>query len=203
LPKNKKKNVKLPEVTLFEYKFDLLKMEYEKCVETYQDIYHSIWKIFSYYSAITAAFLISSREFFPSFELPLLVLIGSFPLCFWWVGIYSPMNRYGEGKINRLIEIEKELRLLITELDSRVACHFEDFRRLKPNKSIWYMIKCKSGIKKWPPKTWFNIFNPSKYMRVKFAADLMGSLLSIILIVLLILFVIGWINKDLSLFIDP
>jgi hypothetical protein len=82
-------------------------MEYEQCVSCYQDIYGSIWRIFSYLSAVTAALLVFGTQYLtPSAA----VAASTVPLLIWFLCIYLPMDRYGGLRSDRLAELEGEIR---------------------------------------------------------------------------------------------
>lgn len=177
-------------------KIELLKMEYETCVETYQDIYNSIWKIFSYFSAVTAALLLLGDV---GFTINARIALAAIPLFFWWLGIYTPMNKYGDQKVDDLMNIEKELNCLVQFVGGKKLCHFNNYCSLKPKEgSIPVMLK-KARIT-YKPWTWHKIFVPSKWMRVRFAADFLGYLLLGILLYYFIRFFICLISRNCEYF---
>jgi len=183
---------------IYNLKIDLLKMEYEKCVELFKDIYRSIWTIFSYSYAITAALLMFGNRI-PNFTINLIITLAVFPLFFWWLGVFTPMNEYGEKRIDRLIEIEKELNQLAKFSGTQNLCCFKSFKSRKPRVSICKMWKtaAEDMNKKWK---WAVIFRPSRWMRVKFAADFIGLILSTILFIYFIVFIFCIINWNFEFF---
>lgn len=88
------------------HRVELYKMEYEQCVGSYHDIYQEIWKIFSYLAGIGAGFLVFGRE-----NLGWGLAIGGsmLPLVYWYLGVYLPLDRYGNMRSIRLAEIEEKL----------------------------------------------------------------------------------------------
>ena len=85
---------------------ELYKLEYEKGAERYDNIYRSIWTIFSYLTAVTAGILALGYE---KFERHVLVCIAESPLIFWFWTTYLPLDRYGNEVLNRLAQIERLL----------------------------------------------------------------------------------------------
>lgn len=87
-------------------KIELYKLEYEQCVMLYRNIYEEIWKIFSYLTAIGAGLLVLGHEYLSP---GVTVSAASIPIIYWYLGIYIPMDRYGNMRLNRLADIEKIL----------------------------------------------------------------------------------------------
>lgn len=89
-------------------KFELCKMEYEKCTLRYEDIYKAIWTQFNYYAVIAGAILTFGKD-----TLGLLPsgLLASLTLIFWYWATFAPMNRYGDDVAARLTEIEHYFRV--------------------------------------------------------------------------------------------
>lgn len=81
----------------------LYKIEYEKAAERYDNIYRSIWTIFSYLTAVTAGLLAFGSE---RIEPHALICMAGIPLLFWFWTTYLPLDRYGNATLNRLSEIE-------------------------------------------------------------------------------------------------
>jgi hypothetical protein len=81
----------------------LYTLEYQKAAERYDNIYRSIWTIFSYLTAVAAGFLAFGAD---RIEHHALICIASIPLLFWFWTTYLPLDRYGNEVINRLGEIE-------------------------------------------------------------------------------------------------
>ena len=84
----------------------LYTLEYHKAAERYDNIYRSMWTIFSYLTAVAAGFLAFGAD---RIEHHALICIASIPLFFWLVTTYLPLDRYGNRVLNRLGEIEGTL----------------------------------------------------------------------------------------------
>jgi hypothetical protein len=82
---------------------ELYKLEYEKAAERYDNIYRSIWTIFSYLTAVAAGFLAFGKD---KIEPHALICMAASPLLFWFWTTYMPLDRYGNEVIKRLGEIE-------------------------------------------------------------------------------------------------
>ncbi|MGA2985024.1 MAG: hypothetical protein ABSG32_14520 [Terriglobia bacterium] len=91
---------------LNEAALQLYKVEYEKAAERYDNIYRSIWTIFSYMTAVTAGLLAFGSE---RIEPHALICMAAIPLLFWFWTTYLPLDRYGNATLNRLCEIEELL----------------------------------------------------------------------------------------------
>jgi len=86
-----------------DHRFDLLKMEYDKAAERYENIYRAVWQNFSYLSIVSAAILT-----FGSNQLPMwiTVSVAGFPLLFWFWFQFIPLDAYGRDLRLRLRDIE-------------------------------------------------------------------------------------------------
>lgn len=134
----------------------LYQMEYEQCVSTYQDLYNSIWRIFSYMSAVTAALVVFAREFLtPSGT----VIVSTWPILLWCFCIYIPMDRYGALRSKRLAEIEKEL-------NAKYGVRLEHFGNIEKARE---------------PVGW-RVWEALKRWRVRYGVYLLASVLGVILI---------------------
>lgn len=101
--------------------------EYEQCMESYRHTYETIWQASALFSAISAA-IVAFGDRIGSFS----DLIAPLPVIFWYVGIFRPMNRYGEARNDRLVEIEESLSRAIPGLDMR---HYRRFSTLRKSES--------------------------------------------------------------------
>ncbi len=81
----------------------LYTLEYEKAADRYDNIYRSMWTIFSYLTAVAAGLLAFGSD---KIEPHALVSIAAIPLLFWFWTTYLPLDRYGNGAAKRLREIE-------------------------------------------------------------------------------------------------
>jgi hypothetical protein len=95
-------------------------LEYQKAAERYENIYRSIWTIFSYLTAVTAGFLAFGSD---RIEPHALVAIAAIPLLFWFWTTYLPLDRYGNGTAKRLRDLE---RLLNDRFKTKLN-HFSGF----------------------------------------------------------------------------
>ena len=115
---------------------ELYKLEYEKAAERYDNVYRSIWTIFSYLTAVAAGFLAFGAD---RIEPHALICIAAVPLLFWFWTKYLPLDRYGNKVINRLAEIES-----ILSRDFRADLnHFKQnaCKELSIFKGIWQALK--------------------------------------------------------------
>src|SRR5438094_9258380 len=83
--------------------FEALKLAYQTAASRYDNIYRSVWTIFSYMTVVAAAILSFGGQRF--YGEPL-TLLASLPLIFWFWSTYFPLNRYGEQALDNLVEIE-------------------------------------------------------------------------------------------------
>jgi len=82
----------------------LYTLEYQKAAERYDNIYRSMWTIFSYLTAVAAGILAFGAD--KGIEWHGLICIAAIPLLFWFWTTYLPLDRYGNGTANRLRELE-------------------------------------------------------------------------------------------------
>lgn len=115
-------------------KLELLKLEYEKAADRYQEIYRSIWTIFSYLSAITAGVLAYG---FDKFDTSALIAVAPIPLLFWFTTTYLPLDRYGNKVLDRLTTMET----LAETLFQFPMCHFKDVSDSKTTQTIYRALK--------------------------------------------------------------
>lgn len=83
--------------------FEFLKLEYEKAAERYNNIYQSVWTIFSYMSAVSAGLIAFGADRLSNDGL---VVLASIPLVFWFWSTYLPLDRYGNRTLSALKDIE-------------------------------------------------------------------------------------------------
>jgi hypothetical protein len=123
---------------------ELYKLEYEKGAERYDNIYRSIWTIFSYLTAVAAGFLAFGAD---RIEPHALICIAAVPLLFWFWTTYLPLDRYGNEVINRLGEIECTLSTGF-QVDLN---HFKPKadKELSVLKGLWQACKAKKGWDIW------------------------------------------------------
>jgi len=97
--------------------------EYAECQESYRHTYTTIWQAGSIFVAASAAILGLAASGSGSIE-PLVQVIAPLPFLFWWLGIFRPMNRYGELRSARLAEIEELLNESLPDLKMN---HFRQY----------------------------------------------------------------------------
>lgn len=97
----------------------LYTLEYQKAAERYENVYRSIWTIFSYLTAVAAGLLAFGSD---RIEPHALVCIAASPLLFWFWTTYLPLDRYGNQTVMRLNDLEKLL-------NDRFGTHLNHFSR--------------------------------------------------------------------------
>lgn len=98
-------------------------IEYQECMESYRHTYDTIWQAGALFAALTVGLITFAQESIK--ELSLL------PIIFWCFGIFTPMNRYGELRNDRLVAIEQLLNATVPGLK---MAHFSDYSRTRKNK---------------------------------------------------------------------
>lgn len=98
----------------------LYTLEYEKAAERYENVYRSMWTIFSYLTAIAAGLLAFGAD---RIEPHALICFAALPLIFWFWTTYLPLDRYGNGAVARLAQLE---RLLNNRFNIQLS-HFSGF----------------------------------------------------------------------------
>jgi hypothetical protein len=81
-------------------------MMYAEAADRYDNIYRSIWTIFSYMSAVTAAFLAFGGQ---RITAEAIAAIAPLPLMFWFWSTYFPLDRYGNNTLNELKTLENDM----------------------------------------------------------------------------------------------
>jgi hypothetical protein len=101
--------------------FEVHKLAYQTAANRYDNIYRSVWTIFSYMTVVAAAILSFGGQRF--YGEPL-TLLGSLPLIFWFWTTYLPLNRYGDQTLENLVTIEGR----ITNDTGVTVDHFASFQ---------------------------------------------------------------------------
>jgi hypothetical protein len=128
-------------------KLELLKLEYEKAADRYQEIYRSMWTIFSYLSAVSAGVLAVG---FDKVNTSALFAIASIPLIFWFTTTYLPLDRYGNKVLDRLSRME-----LQAETQFHFAMnHFREVSEIKTTDTIYRVIRRALRDKEHKDKRW-------------------------------------------------
>ncbi len=84
---------------------ELFRLEYEKAAERYQEIYRSMWAIFSYLSVVSAGVIGLGID---KVQLSPLAIAATSPLLFWFWSTYLPLDRYGDKVLRRLAHLEEK-----------------------------------------------------------------------------------------------
>lgn len=116
--------------------FELLKLEYEKGADRYENIYRAVWQNFSYSVAVGAAILTFAAT---KLRMDFLAFVALSPVVFWFVATFIPMNRYGELTRARLRSIERDLNLIFFSSKEAQANHlgFSHFTKFASARSLW------------------------------------------------------------------
>jgi hypothetical protein len=113
-------------------KLELYKLEYERAAIRYEDIYKAVWQIFSYMTAVTAAFLAFGGD---RFQENLFWFLATAPLVYWFFGTYIPLNTYGDDIGATLCNIEKQLNS-----DYGVHLnHYRSFQKRTTKEKRWHL----------------------------------------------------------------
>src|SRR5262249_2475558 len=111
----------------------LYKDEYSRVADRYENIYKAVWTNFSYMTAIAGAVLAFSAGRLP---LRLTLFLAGLPLAFWYLTTYLPLDRYGDGALDRLCTLERTFRC---KFKANVR-HFTAFRELKEDSTPCWLI---------------------------------------------------------------
>lgn len=115
--------------------FDGYKMEYEQCAESYRHTYATIWQAGGLFGVISGAIVAVGSSGDGGLD-PLLQVLAPLPLLFWYLGIFRPMNRYGEWRSKRLSVLEEEV---FPKLESRLEMlHFSEYNTRRKKESSLY-----------------------------------------------------------------
>src|SRR5882762_11479383 len=109
-------NGALPNLGLEAYK-----LEYQLAAGRYENIYKAIWQIFSYLAAVTGVLVTFGSAYL---QTNFLLALASFPLFFWYLSTFLPMNRYGDFCLKRLAAVEAD----INGLSGSNIQHYKDFQ---------------------------------------------------------------------------
>jgi hypothetical protein len=110
--------------------FDGYMHEYDQCCENYRHTYATIWQAGGLFGVISGALVgLGTKD---GSLPPLIQVLAPAPLIFWFLGIFLPMNRYGELRSSRLAAIEKLLPTLVQGLEMD---HFRSYDRLRKRES--------------------------------------------------------------------
>jgi hypothetical protein len=96
----------------------LYTLEYQKAADRYENIYRSIWTIFSYLAATAAGLLTFGSD---RIEPHALVCVAASPLIFWFWTTSLPLDRYGNDTVLRRLHDLEDL------LNDRFHVHLRHF----------------------------------------------------------------------------
>lgn len=120
---------------------EALLTEYRECMESYRHTYTTIWQAGGIFTAISAALVALAANMAPidpTVDMRnLLTLLAPLPFLFWWWGIFLPMDRYGERRNDRLVEIEEELTGAINDLE---MWHFRRYSQSRKATTPWKRV---------------------------------------------------------------
>src|SRR2546428_2102470 len=145
----------------------LYTLEYQKAAERYDNIYRSMWTIFSYLTAVAAGILAFGAD--KRIEWHGLICIAAIPLLFWFWTTYLPLDRYGNDVLRRLGEVE---RLLNREFNTKLN-HFNPCadKEVSVFIGLWPALKAKNVRDLW-----------KQVRRARFAIGLIFIVLHILVI---------------------
>jgi hypothetical protein len=125
--------------------------EYAQCADSYRHTYQTIWAAGSVFFAVSGGILAIWKSGQPPSGATWALAL--FPIWFWYMAIFRPMNRYGDKRRERLAWIETELNKMIPSLAMKhfsddgiksARLNFRDFF-LKP-RVLWYVTLLGGGI---------------------------------------------------------
>lgn len=95
-----------------EQRLETYRVEYEQCMESYRHTYETIWQAGAVFAAISAGIVAFGGGDDGDLD-PVIQLLAPLPFLFWYLGVFRPMNRYGERRSDRLKAIEETLHQLV------------------------------------------------------------------------------------------
>ncbi|OXY99963.1 hypothetical protein BEK98_01845 [Streptomyces diastatochromogenes] len=101
-------------------------------MESYRHTYATIWQAGGLFVAISAGVLALGKGSY-------IVALAPIPIAFWYFGIFLPMNRYGEIRNARLVDIEKKLNETVPGLKMEHYGRLSKFRsekRLRVSRAV-------------------------------------------------------------------
>jgi len=125
--------------------FELVKLEYEKAAERYDNIYSATWQNFSYMAAVSAGILTFGAGKIPDDFL--LVALALSPLVFWLIAIFLPMDHYGDATRHRLKAIEEGInRTYLPEATAPKLGHFILFKDTHYRWRVRHVVNTVGGL---------------------------------------------------------
>ena len=122
---------------------DLLKLEYDKGADRYENIYKAVWQHFSYMAVVSAGILtFMANKYAPGTVVSLVCL----PLLFWVIATFVPMDNYGEDTRDRMAEIEGQINdLYFPAIGDPQIVHYSSFR--SPPRGLWHIWRVKYVVR--------------------------------------------------------
>jgi hypothetical protein len=124
---------------LLKQQAEFLRLGYTRCTIRYNEIYASVWSIFSFLAAGTGVLLGFAKD-----AIPARVLYGGALLVFWawYFVLFLPLNRYGNGVSKDAARLESEINCRFFGTEG-VLNMFADFnlRRTDPKSSRWKKLR--------------------------------------------------------------
>ncbi len=112
--------------------FDLLKLEYEKAADRYDNIYRAIWQNFSYMAVLAGGILTFGSK---DLDRVFVYFLALTPLTFWFVATFLPMDHYGDETRKRLSSIEDQINLIY--FPKKTDPQLKHFKLFKASKYKW------------------------------------------------------------------
>ena len=103
--------------------------EYEQCMESYRHTYQTIWQVGSIFAAIGGAMFAFGDN---AGKLSWTQTFAPLPLLFWYLGVFLPMDRYGDVRRARLVWIESAIN---REWGLSLS-HYRDLQTLETKRKV-------------------------------------------------------------------
>lgn len=91
-------------------RFEVFKLEYENLAEGYRHTYQTIWQAGSVFMSVSAALLAFGSGGAVGDMTTIIRLIWPLPFFFWWLGVFTPMDKIAKKRRRRLEALEKITR---------------------------------------------------------------------------------------------
>lgn len=116
--------------------------EYEQVLGTYRFTYQTIWQAGSIFISATAAIAAIALTRDGGVDSAALAA-APLPFVFWWLGVWGPMNRYGEMHSTRAAQLEEILSWSVPGL---TMTHFTTFNAKRKEHTVkWFKRVVREG----------------------------------------------------------
>lgn len=124
--------------------------EYDVCAESFRHTYATIWQAAAIFGGFTVATQLG-LALTTSLGRPIPMeiqsvrissIIAIIVLAIWWIGIFEPMNYYGDVRAKRLQTIEEILNKEVLRLN---MSHFVDYNQSR--KGIYKFLRVRWGVR--------------------------------------------------------